>query len=203
MLRKGVQVIGSRITIASLRIAQVGGRRRVVIGIPAHGRNTGRCARRVATTFCPNTFLDSSNQSEIRNEIGCYRLPQPPLHTELSERGHTAPRPHSVQSAVSCLCGAPHMSYESITWSYTLNTLYVSSAGSTHSPHRASLHGAPKQGQQTDSKPETDIFECALLTSCLRPVVIGVQRAPVSRQRHPRPWLWQRPSTRRQAASGP
>ena len=79
MLTKGVTVIGSRVTSASLRIAQVGGRRRVGIGIPAHGRNTGRCARRVATTFCPNTFLDSSNQSEIRNEIGCYRLPQPPL----------------------------------------------------------------------------------------------------------------------------
>ena len=30
-------------------------------------------------TFCANTFLEGSNQSEIRNEIGCYRLPQPPL----------------------------------------------------------------------------------------------------------------------------
>ena len=78
MLSKGVKVIGSRFTIAPLRIAQVGWRRRVGIGIPAHGRNTGRCARRVATTFSPNTFLDSGNQSEIRNEIGCYTYHNPP-----------------------------------------------------------------------------------------------------------------------------
>ena len=72
--------MGSGVTIASLRTAQVGGRPRVGIGIPAHGRNTGRCARRVTRTFCPNSFLDSRNQSEIRNEIGCYRCHNPPYY---------------------------------------------------------------------------------------------------------------------------
>ena len=33
-------------------------------------------------TFCANTFLEGSNQSEIRNEIDCYRVPQPPLWGE-------------------------------------------------------------------------------------------------------------------------
>ena len=51
ILRKGVQVIGTLSSSASLRSAEVGGRRRVGSGIPAHGRNTGRCARRDATTF--------------------------------------------------------------------------------------------------------------------------------------------------------
>ena len=37
---------------------------------PAGARDV---ARRDATTFCPNTFSESSNQAEIRNEIGCYR----------------------------------------------------------------------------------------------------------------------------------
>ena len=82
MLRKGVKVIGSRSTMATLRIAQVGWRRRVGIGIPAHGRNTDRCARRVERTFCPNTFLASGNQCEIRNEIDCYSCHNPPYKEE-------------------------------------------------------------------------------------------------------------------------
>ena len=130
-------------------------------------------------------------------------------HSHTQQRaGHTHDTPpwvppsadSTVSNLLSCVGVGPPYVVEPITWRYTLNN--VSSTGSTHSPHRASLHEAPK-ARTTDSKPETDIFECALLTSCLRPVVIGVQRAPVSRQRHPRPWLLQRPSTQRQAASGP
>ena len=40
-------------------------------------------------TFCANTFLEGSNQSEIRNEIGCYRVPQPPLRAPRLVREQT------------------------------------------------------------------------------------------------------------------
>ena len=136
--------MGSGVTIASLRAAQVGGRPRVGIGIPAHGRNTGRCARRVTRTFCPNSFLDSRNQSEIRNEIGCYRCHNPPYTSEAEDTFSTTcppglDRPSSKLSMSICLL--PHILTQLIAQQFgqaaaaeTPRTLLPSSRGDADEP---------------------------------------------------------------------
>lgn len=59
----------------SLRLAGAGA---LAYRNPSTWAQHRRCARRDATTFCPNTFSESSNQSEIRNELDCYRCHNPP-----------------------------------------------------------------------------------------------------------------------------
>ena len=65
-------------------------------------------------TFCANTFLEGSNQSEIRNEIDCYtyRVPQPPLAAGGGEGGTALPLAEGVAAgAGGAVVDGPEQAY--------------------------------------------------------------------------------------------
>ena len=145
MLRKGVKIIGSRGTSASLRIAQVGGRRRVGIGIPAHGRNTA--GARDATRRLFARTLSRSQAINLRSETS---LTVTGAITPLNSR-ETAPRVRVCAGASSVERRARALSIVSGVFAFGLSPIRTSTVRARH-PHRCAPRGRAAAGGRRAGK---------------------------------------------------